>query len=206
VHELVVPHHADDVVDIAVPQDASALEDEKVAGAIRTDMILSAEIMAITLASVATSSILAQAAVLTVVGLGITGVVYGAVALIVKADDFGIMLARRGGLLKAIGLGIVKIMPGFLKVLSLVGTAAMLWVGGGIIIHGLAGYGLAGIEHAIHNVAVVAASALRPIADLVNWLVSAGLAGIFGLGVGFVTALIIGLVASARARSSAKPV
>jgi uncharacterized protein len=182
--------------------DAQALEDEKVAGAIRTDVILSAEIMAITLATVATASFWTQAVVLAVVGLGITAVVYGAVALIVKADDFGVRLARRGGGLKALGLGIVRAMPALLKALSVIGTLAMLWVGGGIIIHGLAGYGWSGLEHAIHGAAVAVASVAKPIAGFVEWLVSAGLSGVFGLIVGF--AVAIALLPAKRLRAAAK--
>jgi hypothetical protein len=117
-----------------------------VQGAIRTDFILSAEIMALTLASIpAEAGFAERAAVLAIVGVGVTMAVYGAVALIVKADDFGVHLATRqtvtplGPASQALGRGIVTAMPGFLKLLTVVGTLAMLWVGGGILIHGLVG-------------------------------------------------------------------
>ncbi len=113
-------------------EDAAALtgpafEDEKVQGAIRTDFVLSSEIMAITLANIPHEGIVMQAAMLAAVGVGITVAVYGAVALIVKADDAGVYLARsRMGVLRAVGRGLVLGMPPFLKVLSIIGTAAML--------------------------------------------------------------------------------
>jgi uncharacterized protein len=194
------------------------LEDQRVRGAIQTDLILSAEIMAITLSTVAeaTSSFWTQAVVLAVVGAGITIIVYGAVALIVKADDAGLSLAQNdrpassllgmrdpgtaqsGGadralspVTKGLGRGLVLGMPYFLKALSLVGTAAMLWVGGGIIIHGLEEFGLSGIGHAVHGIAEAAAHMVPAIAAAVQWLVGAAAAGVFGLVIG---ALLIPLV------------
>ncbi|MGL4541270.1 MAG: DUF808 domain-containing protein, partial [Polymorphobacter sp.] len=125
--------------------DEVAMETDMVSGAIRTDLILSAEIMAITLASVADRNFFERAAVLAIVGIGITVLVYGVVALIVKADDVGLALARREGRAaapgRAIGRALVTFMPGSLRVLAAVGTAAMLWVGGGIVLHGMENYG-----------------------------------------------------------------
>ncbi len=114
------------------------LEKQKVSGAIRTDLILSAEIMAIALADVADQPLGIQAAALVIVGVLLTVGVYGAVALIVKMDDIGLHLSRgtsRG--LRGFGRGLVKAMPWTMEALTLIGTAAMLWVGGGIIVHGL---------------------------------------------------------------------
>jgi uncharacterized protein len=185
VHEMVVPHGAEHAASESADIDPETLENEKVSGAIRTDVILSAEIMAITLSTVAAASFWTQASVLAVVGVGITAIVYGAVALIVKADDFGVALAKRGGALQTLGLGIVKAMPVVLKVLSIVGTLAMLWVGGGIIIHSVAGYGLGALEHGIHAVAAGIAALLKPVAGLTEWLITATASGIFGLLVGF---------------------
>jgi predicted DNA repair protein MutK len=185
VHEMVTPSAAKAKDHAAAPVDAKALEDTRVAGAIRTDMILSAEIMAITLASVAQSPFWTQAAVLAAVGLGITALVYGAVALIVKADDVGVALARRGGAVGAIGVGIVKAMPSLLKALSVIGMMAMLWVGGGIILHGFAGFGLAGPEHAIEGVARGVAVVAPLAGSFIQWLVAAALAGLFGLAIGY---------------------
>lgn len=185
VHELLVRPAAGAASVAAIDMDPKQLEDTRVAGAIRTDIILSAEIMAITLASVTQSSFWMQAAVLTAVALGITALVYGAVALIIKADDVGVNLARRGGAVGAIGRGIVKAMPSVLKLLSLVGMLAMLWVGGGILLHGFAGFGLAGPEHAIVAVAGAVAAWVPAASGLVLWLVTAALSGLFGLAVGF---------------------
>jgi uncharacterized protein len=188
IHSLFVPHaKAHEVASTEPVMDAKALEDEKIAGAIRTDMILSAEIMALTLADVSKSSFLNQIAVLASVGIGITVLVYGAVALIVKADDAGIALVR-GGRQGLVGLGklLVRGMPVLLKWLSIIGTAAMLWVGGGIIIHGLAGYGWHGIEHFINDIAKFIAAPMPLASGFMNWLTSATLAGVFGILVGFI--------------------
>jgi predicted DNA repair protein MutK len=169
-----------------------ALEDEKVASAIKTDFILSAEIMAITLATIPANGFLKQAVVLAAVAIGITAVVYGGVAVIVKADDIGVALARSSGsspinrVARTFGRGLVLGMPSFLKVLSVIGTAAMIWVGGGIIVHGLEGYGMAGISEAIHRSAELAAHALPVAAGAAQWLISAIGSGIVGLIIGAV--------------------
>ena len=188
VFHMIVPHDAHEAsgetLEVLSPQE---IEDEKVSGAIRTDFILSAEIMAITLASIASPSFVMKAIILGVVGIGITAMVYGAVAMIVKADDFGMVLVKRGGAVASIGRGIVTGMPKILTVLSIVGTAAMLWVGGGIIIHGLAQFNYAGIEHWIHDVSVAASATVVYAQGFVTWLTGAALSGVFGLGVGAVT-------------------
>lgn len=131
------PEAADDAATERIsPED---LERIRTAGAIRTDFILSAEIIAITYSTVSHLAVATQIAVLFIVGFGITVAVYGFVALVVKADDFGLWLAKTGRTAagRRIGRFIVKSMPGFLKALSWVGTAAMLWVGAGIIAHGI---------------------------------------------------------------------
>ncbi len=192
VYEALVPHraHVHEARLESVALNPQTLEDEKVAGAIKTDFILSAEIMAITLAAVPASNVWTQASVLAVVGIGITVAVYGVVALIVKADDLGVALARNqnvsmaGAVSRALGRGLVQGMPILLKFLSITGTAAMVWVGGGIIVHGLEAYGLTSIGHAIHAAGEAAARALPLIAGLAGWLVSAAGAGIVGLLIG----------------------
>ncbi len=156
VFEAVFPHHAHthEAQLGPVAMNAQAFEDEKVASAIKTDFILSAEIMAIALAAVPDAGFATQAAVLALVAIGITAAVYGGVALIVKADDVGVALARNGSpspvgpLARAVGRSLVLGMPVFLKGLAVIGTAAMIWVGGGIIVHGLEGYGLPALERA----------------------------------------------------------
>lgn len=176
--------------DVAQVKDMFALENERVSGAVRTDLILSAEIMAIALSEVADRPIMVQAAVLAVVGLLITLAVYGAVALIVKMDDFGLHLAQRpSAALQGFGRGLVKAMPIVMSALSIIGTAAMIWVGGQIIIHGLAVFGLAGPEHLIHDIAVAAGAAVPAVGGVVEWLVAALGAGIVGIMLGGIIAL-----------------
>lgn len=191
VAEMFAPHHDHEAEgEVAARLTARAFEDARVASAIRTDIILSAEIMAISLASVAESPFVTQAVVLAIVGLGMTVLVYGAVALIVRADDMGAALARsRVGFNRTVGAAVVKGMPGFLKALSVVGTIAMLWVGGGIVIHGLAALGLAGPEHLIHDAALAVAGLLPALESPIVWLVTAGISAVFGLILGFVVGL-----------------
>jgi uncharacterized protein len=192
VFEAFLPHHAHahetQLGTVAI--NAQTLEDEKVSSAIKTDFILSAEIMAITLAAVPGNSFITQALILAVVGIGITMVVYGGVAVIVKADDVGVALASNrsdaafGGLTRAVGRGLVVGMPVFLKVLGVVGTAAMIWVGGGILVHGLEEYGFGLIGETVHHAAEITAHAVPAAAGAVTWLVEAAGAGIVGLVVG----------------------
>lgn len=197
VYEKLVPHasdgHGDSLGDAIA--DPHKLEAEKVSGAIRTDFILSAEIMAITLASVAEASFVTRALVLAVVGVGITALVYGFVALIVKADDVGVVLARsRAGIARGLGNALVHGMPHLLKLLGLVGTAAMIWVGGGIVLHGLEEYGWGALPHAVHSVAETAAHAVPVAGGLVEWAVGAVGSGLFGLVIGGVIVGVLHLV------------
>jgi len=202
VFERLMPHqaHAHEARLETVALNPQTLEDEKVAGAIKTDFILSAEIMAIALASVPDTTLLSQAIILAVVGIAITVGVYGAVALIVKADDVGVGLAASprptmaGRLSRAVGRGLVLGMPVFLSALGGLGTAAMIWVGGSIIVHGLAEFGLHGPEEIIHSAAVAAAHALPAIAGFVEWLVTAAGSGIVGLIIGAALIPVIGQV------------
>jgi uncharacterized protein len=181
--------HADAQVeaDFAV-QDPAHLEEEKVAGAIKTDFILSAEIMTIALAAIPASNFWMEAVTLAIVGIAITIGVYGTVALIVKMDDVGLFLASKGrtGATRAFGRGLVLGMPHLLAVLSTVGTAAMLWVGGSIILHGMdeLGYGL--IYQTIHHWAEAAAELVPQAAGFVEWAVTAAIDGLLGLALGIV--------------------
>ena len=185
------------VIDDPVDETSDSVEDGMVSGAIRTDLILSGEIMAITLADVADAPLAEQAMVMAVVGLGITALVYGAVAIIVKADDVGLALAQRperaAAPLRAIGRGLVAGMPPFLRLLANVGTAAMLWVGGGIVIHGIEHFGVAEPGHSIHALAERAAAAAGGIGPFVGWLVGAIGSGIFGLVLGLVIVAVLHL-------------
>ncbi|MGX7705452.1 DUF808 domain-containing protein [Methylobacterium sp. Gmos1] len=211
VYEAVFPHraHGDEEEARAGAGHDPALEERRVAGAIKTDFILSAEIMAITLAALPEGSIWMKAAVLAIVGIGITAAVYGAVALIVKADDAGLALAGSksgppfGNLVRGIGRGVVRGMPVLLKLLAVVGTAAMVWVGGGILVHGLEEYGVTAPAHAAHDAAAWAGALLPSVRGVVEWLVTAAASGLVGLVVG--GALIPLAKAASRLRRGAAP-
>ncbi len=156
-----------------------------VGGAIRTDFILSAEIMAIALAEVSDKSIAMQGAILAFVAIAITVGVYGVVGLIVKMDDIGLNLAQRGnGGVRAIGRGLVSAMPGLLSGLSTIGTAAMLWVGGSIVVHGIEHFGFKTLPEFIHHTAEGAAHAVPFANGLVEWLVGSIGYGIIGVILG----------------------
>jgi uncharacterized protein len=180
--------HADHAVEEDFDtKDPRHLEEEKVAGAIKTDFILSAEIMTIALATIDSPSFWLQAATLAVVGTLITVAVYGVVALIVKMDDVGLHMAataRTGGG-RALGRGLVLAMPRLMAFLSTVGTAAMLWVGGNIVIHGLEVTHLWAWPHqTIHHIAELVAQAVPVAQGFVTWAVTAALDGVFGLILG----------------------
>ena len=140
-------HHQELVEAVANPQvDMVAWEKEKVKGAVRTDFILSAEIIVISLGTVAAASFGKQVTVLSTIAIVMTIGVYGLVAGIVKLDDAGLWLLSRGsGAAKALGRGILAFAPWLMKALSVFGTAAMFLVGGGILVHGIPG-----IEGFIH--------------------------------------------------------
>ncbi|SHI87102.1 hypothetical protein SAMN05444000_103256 [Shimia gijangensis] len=175
-------HDPDEEID-----DPAHLEEKKAAGAIKTDFILSAEIMTIALAAIPDTNIWMEAATLALVGIGITVAVYGSVALIVKADDLGLYLYANGRLAmtRALGRRLVRVMPGFMKLLTIVGTGAMLWVGGSIIVHGLEELGFGWIGHHVHDLAhSVSHNVPEGISGFVSWGTKAALDGVFGLALG----------------------
>ena len=183
-------HHAPDpqVFPEDKPGDAAHLEEKKVSGAIKTDFILSAEIMTIALASIPEGPVWVDALILAIVAVGITAVVYGSVALIVKADDVGLHLAgeARLGVTRALGRGLVRYMPGFMKILTIVGTAAMLWVGGNIVLHGFEQLGLGWLDHqVIHLSELFGQLGSEPLEPVLAWIAKATMDGIFGLALGF---------------------
>ncbi|MCA3255669.1 MAG: DUF808 domain-containing protein [Alphaproteobacteria bacterium] len=172
--------------------DPAEIERQKVAGAVRTDFILSAEIMAIALAEVASQPLAMRAFVLVLVSLAITAGVYGVVALIVKMDDVGLHLAQRGSAAaRAVGRGLVKGMPVLMGALGVIGTAAMIWVGGGIVLHGLEEYGLGGPAHALHAAGATAGAASPVAPGFVEWAVGAAGSGVAGLVLGGVIAVAV---------------
>lgn len=180
--------------DVPVTEVSPEAEKEMVSGAVRTDLILSAEIMVIALAEVSDESFWARLAILVVVALAITIVVYGVVALIVKMDDVGLNLAQRSSsFVQSVGRGMVAAMPKLLAVISVVGTVAMLWVGGHILLVNVheAGWWDApyewvhGIEHDIkHAVHGFLGATLA-------WLANTGISAVIGLVVGSVVVAII---------------
>ncbi len=178
-------HHEEDLV--REKMSAAKLEEKKVKGAVKTDFILSAEIMTIVLNALPEDGSFAMtAASLAIAGVLITVAVYGAVALIVKADDVGLHLTARGesGFVPALGRGIVRAMPWVMKILVVVGTAAMVWVGGSIIVHGLHELGWHAPYELIHAAAVSVAHAAPGYRGAVEWIVTAFLDGVLGLILG----------------------
>jgi predicted DNA repair protein MutK len=173
---------AEDCAELALS--APELEAQKVAGAIRTDLILSGEIMAIALATVADKPILIQAAALALVGVLLTVAVYGVVGLIVKMDDIGLHLSRRKtAAVRGLGRGLVKAMPITMEALTIIGTAAMLWVGGGIVVHGLEHFHLTPIPHWVEGLSQWAGGA--PVVGVVTgWLGMVVGSAVVGLIVG----------------------
>ena len=177
-------HHEDEVVEaIADPHE---LERMQVTGAIRTDFILSAEIMAIALASLENLTLVTTAVALAAVALAITAGVYGVVALIVKLDDIGLHMAkRRRATTRAFGNALVHLVPKMLTALSGIGTAAMLWVGGGILVHGLEELHIfVAVPELIHHLAEAIAGGAGPLEGAVEWLVGAIGSAIVGLIIG----------------------
>jgi len=186
--------HEDALVDSL--DDPRELEKLQVKGAIRTDFILSAEIMAIALSSLENRTLAVTAAALVAVALAITAGVYGVVGLVVKLDDIGLhMSQRRGRLTRAIGTALVHIVPKLLTALSAIGTAAMLWVGGGILLHGLEElHLLVQVPELVHSVALTIAGEAGRLENVVEWFVGALGGAIVGLVIGGAIAAIVRMV------------
>ncbi|EEB86458.1 DUF808 domain-containing protein [Roseobacter sp. GAI101] len=172
----------------AVIEDPAHLEEQKAAGAIKTDLILSAEIMTIVLSNLEVSNAWMEAGALAAAAVIITAAVYGSVALIVKMDDLGLYMAKNAslGATRSVGRAIVRGMPYFLKALTIVGTAAMLWVGGSIIIHGMEVLGFGTLGHLIHDYAANIGHMVPSYEGAVEWTAKAAMDGIFGLALGLV--------------------
>jgi uncharacterized protein len=187
VHGMFSKHHdvdpGSDPVKVITPEE---LEIERVTSAVRTDIILSAEIMAIAYSQVVGEAFVNQVLVMLVVAIFITVAVYGFVGFIVKADDIGVHLAQAKykPLTRKFGRGMVQFMPHFLSFLGYVGTAAMLWVGAEIIAHGIpfTSHLLHDLEQALANVPALA------------WLLKALACAIAGLAIGFVVEQVLSLV------------
>jgi predicted DNA repair protein MutK len=187
--EKISPHHH--AAETTAGEQGPEHEDALVGGAIRTDFILSAEIMVISLNEVADEPLLSRALILVVVAFAITAVVYGAVALIVKMDDVGLRLAQRGkGAAASFGRGLVKGMPVVLSVLATVGIAAMLWVGGHILLVGLDDIGVPFLYDAVHHLEKDVHHALGAVGGVGAWLTNTAASALLGLAVGAVVVAV----------------
>jgi len=178
--------HPESHAQAAEEMDAAHLEEQRVKGAIKTDFILSAEIMTIALSAIDSDSLVTAGLVLAVVAIGITTLVYGAVAILVKMDDAGLKLASvaRTEFGKRFGRGIVRHMPLVMKIISTVGTVAMLWVGGSILVHGVDVLGWHAPYKVIHDLADSVAHGVGTAQGFVAWAVTAFLDGVIALAFG----------------------
>ena len=189
-HDSLVQANADPAVDLL------AFENDKIKGAVRTDFILSAEIIAITLGTVAAAPFVQQVAVLSGIALVMTLGVYGLVAGIVKLDDLGLWLTQQASsALQSLGRGIVSAAPWLMKTLSVVGTAAMFLVGGGILVHGVPA-----VHHAVEAMAALALQ--WPVGGLWQVLVANALNAVIGIVAGAVVLAGVLLVQRLRGNSA----
>jgi predicted DNA repair protein MutK len=196
--------HRDDLAgDLETVEHTPAEEKTLIAGAVRTDFILSTEIMVIALDSVADEKFGSRLAIMLVVAFAITIGVYGVVAAIVKMDDVGLSLAqRRSSAVQFLGRSLVAAMPRILTMLSAVGIVAMLWVGGHILLVNVAELGwweapydaVHALEHEAHVAVEHAGSALASFAGAAGWLVNTVCSALAGLLVGAVVVVVMHLV------------
>ncbi|MEM7779154.1 MAG: DUF808 domain-containing protein [Pseudomonadota bacterium] len=173
-------------------EDPVAFEKQRIAGAVRTDLILSAEIMAIVLSELDLPTWWERGLALALVGFVVTIVVYGTVAVIVKLDDIGLSLAQSGNsATKSFGEGLVAFVPKLLTALALIGTVAMLWVGGGIIIHGTHEVGFHLFYDLAHGAEYAVAGVAGSLSGIAGWITYAAVSAILGLVLGAVIAFLL---------------
>ncbi|MBP2371081.1 DUF808 domain-containing protein [Pseudonocardia parietis] len=190
---------APEAQDAEVAVDPVAHEKKVVSGAVRTDFILSAEIMVIALNEVASEGFVSRAIILAVVAVAITVLVYGVVALIVKMDDMGLALAARGsGALSTFGRGLVRAMPIVLSVLSVVGIAAMLWVGGHILLIGVDELGFHPPYAFVHHLEVLVHDATGALGGFLGWLTNTVGSAILGIVIGALVVAVLHLIPKRR--------
>ena len=187
----------------AAAADPEGHERAVVASAVRTDFILSTEIMVIALNEVAAEGFVSRLLILLVVAVAITALVYGAVALIVKMDDAGLALARRGGPVAVLGRGLVRAMPVVLAVLSAVGVAAMLWVGGHILLVGADELGLGAPYAFVYHLEELVASATGPVGGVLGWLTVTTASALLGVVAGAVVVALLHLLPRRRKKDDA---
>jgi hypothetical protein len=188
----------------ATVEDAQPDEKTLVRGAVRTDFILSAEIMVISLNEVASEGFWSRAAILAVVGVLITVLVYGVVALIVKMDDAGLRLAKTGRKgIAGFGRGLVKGMPKLLSALTVIGTVAMLWVGGHILLVGADELGWHAPYDALHHMEEAVHEATGALGGVLAWLADTAASAVVGLVVGALVVLVLSLTLHRRKDTAA---
>jgi hypothetical protein len=200
IHALRHDDHDHDAPAVALGPEAEATT---ISGAIRTDLILSAEIMVIALKEVLDEPVLTRGIILAVVGVLITVAVYGVVAVIVKMDDVGLALAERpSARSQRIGLTLVRAMPKLLVALSVIGTAAMLWVGGHILLVGFDELGWTTPYHLVHELEHLVAD-VPGIGGVLAWMVNTAASALVGFGVGWVIVTIGERLRFAKAKAGA---
>jgi hypothetical protein len=188
-------HHDDEALEKVAAGNPAETEKTLISGAIRTDLILSAEIMVISLDEVAGESFWSRAAIMVVVAFFITAVVYGVVALIVKMDDVGLSLAQRSSAVaQRVGRGLVQAMPRVLEVIGAVGTAAMLWVGGHIVLVGSHDLGWHAPYDVVHHLEEAVHDATGALGSVLGWVTNTGCSAVLGLAIGAVLVLVMHLV------------
>ena len=195
--------HDDDDHALPAPLQGPEAEATTISGAIRTDLILSAEIMVISLKEVLDEPIVTRGLILVVVGVLITIVVYGAVALIVKMDDIGLMLAERPSRRsQRFGRLLVTGMPTLLAWLSVIGTAAMLWVGGHILLVGFDELGWTTPYHLVHELELLV-EGVPGLGGVLAWVVNTAASALVGFTVGAVIATVIPRLPFGKAKAGA---
>ncbi|GAB91756.1 DUF808 domain-containing protein [Gordonia rhizosphera] len=194
--------HADDV---PAAQKGPGFEKSMVNGAIRTDLILSAEIMVISLSSVESEPFFTRLAVLVIVAFLITALVYGVVALIVKMDDVGLSLAQReSAVSQRIGRGLVKAMPKVMSTLTVVGIAAMLWVGGHILIVNVGEAGFHWPADRLHDLEHWFEELSHAFGGVLAWTAGTVVSALVGLVIGAIIVVIMHFIPKRRATESAR--
>ncbi len=190
-----VSGHGHDADEATATMSGEEAEGTMTSGAIRTDFILSSEIMVIALNEVAKEAFWTRAITLVIVAIFITLGVYGFVALIVKMDDIGLHLAKQSnGASQSIGNGLVKAMPVLLRWLAIIGTVAMLWVGGHILLMGVDTLGWHPPYAFVHHLEEAVKHATGPLGGVLGWLTNTICSAIVGLAVGAVIVTILHLV------------
>jgi len=173
-------------------QDPVEFEAQRVAGAVRTDLILSAEIMAIVLSELDLDIWWERGLALALVAVVVTVVVYGTVAVIVKLDDIGLSLTKsESSAMRRFGQGLVAFVPKLLIALSLIGTVAMLWVGGGIIVHGTHEIGFHLLYDVAHGAEYAVKAATGALGGVLGWVTYAAISAVIGLVLGAVIAFVL---------------